>query len=145
MTASQPPPVSRVLETALYVADLDRSLRFYRDVVGLSPMLETPRLVALDAGAGSTLLLFKAGATSDDVTDPGGLIPGHEGTGRLHMAFAVDADHLEIWRARFAELGIPLAGEASWTRGGTSLYIRDPDGHAIEFATPGLWPNDGAS
>jgi catechol 2,3-dioxygenase-like lactoylglutathione lyase family enzyme len=29
----------------------------------------------------------------------------------------------------------------SWRRGGTSLYFRDPDGHSVEVATPGLWPN----
>ena len=28
-----------------------------------------------------------------------------------------------------------------WLRGGTSLYFRDPDGHSLEVATPGLWPN----
>lgn len=137
------PPVRGILETALYVADLPRSAAFYRDVVGLVPMLETPRLVAMDAGSGGTLLLFKAGATSDDLVEASGVIPGHEGAGRLHMAFAIAADRLDDWRAHLAVHGVPLAGEARWSRGGVSLYIRDPDGHAIEFATPGLWPNDG--
>jgi len=26
-----------------------------------------------------------------------------------------------------------------WPRGGTSLYFRDPAGHLVELATPGLW------
>ncbi|WP_181702234.1 VOC family protein [Chthonobacter albigriseus] len=142
--AAQRPRVANILETALYVADLERSARFYRDVIGLLPMLETPRLVAMDAGAGGTLLLFQAGATSDDLVESSGTIPGHEGAGRLHMAFAICAEDLDPWRAHLAAHGIPLAGEARWSRGGTSLYIRDPDGHAIEFATPGLWPNDGS-
>lgn len=131
-----------IKETALYCADLARSAAFYRDVVGLVPMLETPRLVAMDAGRAGTLLLFQAGATSDDLADGSGLIPGHEGAGRLHMAFAVAADDLDRWRAHLAACGVALAGEARWKAGGTSLYVRDPDGHAIEFATPGLWPNE---
>lgn len=138
---SEAPTVSRILETALYVEDLERSARFYTEVIGLAVMLSTPRLVALDAGGGGALLLFKQGATSEDLHDAGGVIPGHEGTGRLHMAFAIAEADYERWLARFAEQGIPIAGETRWTRGGRSLYVRDPDGHAIEFATPGLWPN----
>ena len=26
-------------------------------------------------------------------------------------------------------------------RGGSSLYVRDPDGRSVELATPGIWPN----
>jgi catechol 2,3-dioxygenase-like lactoylglutathione lyase family enzyme len=26
-----------------------------------------------------------------------------------------------------------------WPRGGRSVYFRDPDGHSVELATPGLW------
>lgn len=136
------PPTRGIKETALYCADLARSADFYRDVVGLPVMLITRRLVALDAGRNGTLLLFQAGATSEDLQDADGLIPGHEGSGRLHMAFAIDRADLDAWRSHLADRAISLAGEATWSRGGTSLYIRDPDGHAIEFATPGLWVND---
>lgn len=136
------PKLHGIKETALYCGDLARSTAFYRDILGLTVMLETPRLVALDAGRNGTLLLFQAGATSQDLKDDTGLIPGHEGSGRLHMAFAVASEDLAAWRRHLAETGVPLAGEARWRAGGTSLYVRDPDGHAIEFATPGLWPND---
>jgi catechol 2,3-dioxygenase-like lactoylglutathione lyase family enzyme len=40
-------------------------------------------------------------------------------------------------------LGIAIESRITWARGGTSLYFRDPDGHSLEVATPGLWPNDG--
>lgn len=139
---SAPPKTRGILETALYVADLDRARRFYEAAAGLTAMLVSPRLVAMDAGARGVLLLFKAGATSDDFVDAGGVIPGHEGTGRLHMAFSIAAADYDAWKAHFAALGLPLAGEVSWPRGGRSLYLRDPDGHAVEFCTPGLWPND---
>jgi catechol 2,3-dioxygenase-like lactoylglutathione lyase family enzyme len=139
--ARTPPPVGGLLETALYVADLDISVAFYRDVIGLRVMLHNPRMAAFDAGQGGVLLLFRQGATSEDVTDRNGTVPGHEGTGRLHMAFAIAAADLDAWRAHLAARGLALAGEVHWARGGVSLYVRDPDGHAIEFATPGLWPN----
>jgi catechol 2,3-dioxygenase-like lactoylglutathione lyase family enzyme len=133
------PRIDGLLETSLYVADLDRTAAFYERVLGLGVMLRSPRLVALDAGRQGVLLLFLAGATSADVVEAGGTIPGHEGTGRLHMAFAVQ--DLDAWRARLAEAGVALTGEMAWPRGGTSLYFSDPDGHVIELATPGLWPN----
>ncbi|OWJ67228.1 VOC family protein [Inquilinus limosus] len=139
MTAA--PRIDGLLETALYVADLDRSAAFYEQVLGLPVMLRSPRLVALDAGRQGVLLLFLAGATSEDVVDAPGTIPGHEGTGRLHMAFAVPAGSLDAWRQRLAEAGVALTGEMGWSRGGASLYFSDPDGHVIELATPGLWPN----
>jgi catechol 2,3-dioxygenase-like lactoylglutathione lyase family enzyme len=139
MTAA--PRISGLLETSLYVADLERAAAFYEGVLGLRVMLRSPRLVALDAGRQGVLLLFLAGATSADVVEAGGTIPGHEGVGRLHMAFAVPAEDLESWRTRLAAAGVALTGEMAWARGGVSLYIADPDGHVVELATPGLWPN----
>lgn len=139
MTAA--PRIDGLLETSLYVADLDRAAAFYERVLGLHAMLRSPRLVALDAGRQGVLLLFLAGATSEDLVEAAGTIPGHEGTGRLHMAFAVPAGDLDAWRARLGEAGVGLTGEMAWPRGGTSLYFSDPDGHVIELATPGLWPN----
>jgi catechol 2,3-dioxygenase-like lactoylglutathione lyase family enzyme len=53
----------RVLETALYVDDLKRAVAFYRDVMGMRPMGEPPRLVPMDAGGGTVLLLFERGST----------------------------------------------------------------------------------
>ena len=139
--ATGAPRIDGLLETSLYVADLDRAAAFYEQVLGLRVMLRSPRLVALDAGRQGVLLLFLAGATSEDVVEAAGTIPGHEGTGRLHMAFAVPAENLDAWRARLAGAGVALTGEMAWPRGGTSLYFSDPDGHVIELATPGLWPN----
>ena len=82
------PRVRRVLETALDCDDLPRSASFYRSLLGVTPMLDTERLVAIDAGEGTVLLLFQKGAASS-VTLPGGLIPAHDSGGSGHFAFAV--------------------------------------------------------
>jgi catechol 2,3-dioxygenase-like lactoylglutathione lyase family enzyme len=60
-------------------------------------------------------------------------------TGPLHVAFAVAADDLALWEARLGERGVAIEGRTDWPRGGKSIYFRDPDGHLLELATPGLW------
>jgi catechol 2,3-dioxygenase-like lactoylglutathione lyase family enzyme len=132
--------VRRVLETALDCDDLPRSAVFYKDLLGIVPMLETERLVAIDAGQGTVLLLFQKGAASS-IELPGGLVPGHEAGGAGHFAFAIDADALAAWEARLGELRIPIESRVTWERGGVSLYFRDPDQRLVELATPGLWPS----
>lgn len=134
-----PPPIGGVLETALYVDDIARSATFFRDVIGLVPMFESERLVAFDAGRASVLLVFARGQSTADVATPGGAIPGHDGAGALHMAFAIDADRYDDWRAHLAAAGIAIRSEVTWPAGGRSLYFADPDGHVLELATPGLW------
>ena len=135
------PPIRRVLETALYVDDMARAVAFWRDVMGLRIMGGNDRLTPIDAGAGSVLLLFRRGATLDGVAWPDGFIPPHDGTGPAHVAFAIDEDAYDAWRTRFAALGMAVEAENRWSRGGRSLYVRDPDGHSVELATPGLWEN----
>ena len=49
------------------------------------------------------------------------------------------ADELAEWEARLAAHGIAIEGRTKWSRGGESIYFRDPDGHLLELATPGLW------
>jgi len=136
-----PPAIDGVLETALYVADLDRSVAFFADDLGRPLLLRNTRMAAFDAGRRSVLLLFAQGRSAESMTVPGGVIPGHDGAGRLHMAFAIaDADYA-AWRAHLGGRGIAITGEVEWPGGGRSLYFDDPDGHVLELATPGLWPN----
>jgi catechol 2,3-dioxygenase-like lactoylglutathione lyase family enzyme len=56
-----------------------------------------------------------------------------------HLAFAVAADALDAWRRHLEGSGVPVESTVGWPRGGTSLYVRDPDGHSVELVTPGLW------
>jgi catechol 2,3-dioxygenase-like lactoylglutathione lyase family enzyme len=134
------PKLDRVLETCLYVDDLDRASRFYEQVLQL-PRIggDENRFRAYDVGGQSVLLLFRRGATLETVRLPGGTIPPHDGHGPAHLAFAVKSKEMTVWEARLGEQGVAVEGETLWPRGGHSIYVRDPDGHLVEFATPGLW------
>jgi catechol 2,3-dioxygenase-like lactoylglutathione lyase family enzyme len=132
------PKLDRVLETALYVDDLDRAAAFYAELFDLSFLYADERLRAFAVGAG-VLLLFRRGASLQTMTMPGGTIPPHDGSGPLHVAFAIAADELVPWEERLRDRGIPVEGRTEWQRGGRSIYFRDPDGHLLELATPGLW------
>jgi catechol 2,3-dioxygenase-like lactoylglutathione lyase family enzyme len=103
-------------------------------------MLSGDRLVALDAGDQTVLLLFQQG-NSGPLDTPGGPVPGHDGTGPVHLAFAIDAADVPAWDARLTELGVTVESRVRWDRGGISLYFRDPDNRSVELATPGIWPS----
>ncbi|MBZ6076050.1 VOC family protein [Microvirga puerhi] len=133
------PQLNGVLETALYVEDVPRARRFYETVLELKPLFSDQRLCAFDVAGKGILLLFQRGSTTETIILPGGTIPPHDAAGQQHIAFAVTADELEAWGRRLAKLGVAIEGRTVWTRGGQSIYFRDPDGHLLELATPGLW------
>lgn len=134
------PRLAAVLETALYAADLPKTRRFYEEVLGLAPMFADERLAAYAVGA-SVLLLFQRGTTKQPVRLPGGCIPPHGAQGCQHLALAIAAEELEPWVVQLEADGVPIEERTQWPRGAVSLYFRDPDGHLLELATPGLWPN----
>jgi catechol 2,3-dioxygenase-like lactoylglutathione lyase family enzyme len=126
------PPLDGLLETALYVDDPVRSATFYRKLFSFEIIVESERLIAMAMPGRQVLLLFKKGLSS---TLP---VP-HDGKGQTHLAWAIPADSLTDWERRLAELALPILERTEWPRGGTSLYFRDPDGHLLELATPGVW------
>jgi catechol 2,3-dioxygenase-like lactoylglutathione lyase family enzyme len=133
------PKLSGVIETALYVDDLEQARLFYEDRLGLSRLTGDARFLAFDVGGRSVLLLFRRGATLETVHLPGGTIPPHDGSGPIHVAFSVAADDLAAWEARLGEQGVAIEGRTDWPRGGRSIYFRDPDNHLLELVTPGVW------
>jgi catechol 2,3-dioxygenase-like lactoylglutathione lyase family enzyme len=139
----KPPALTGVVESILYVDDLPRATAFYRDVLGLPPLTGEPtRFQALAAGPGQVLLLFRRGATLEPLTLLGvGTIPPHDGAGPHHIGLGIPAAAYESWREHLRASGVEIESETTWARGGRSLYFRDPDGHAVELVTPGIWPN----
>jgi catechol 2,3-dioxygenase-like lactoylglutathione lyase family enzyme len=141
------PKLNRILETALYVDDLERARQFYSRALELEPMFESSTLSAYDVNGQSVLLIFKRGASlekqvfSGTPDSPQGEIPPHDGAGPLHMCFAIAADQLSAWEARLSEHNVEIEGRTRWPRGGESIYFRDPDHHLLELITPGSWPS----
>jgi catechol 2,3-dioxygenase-like lactoylglutathione lyase family enzyme len=131
--------LNRIIETALYVEDLERAARFYESTLGLEPLLKTETPYAYDVGGGSVLLVFKRDASRQTQILPGGSIPPHDGSGPIHVCFAVGTDELPRWEARLEAHGVQIEGRTTWGRGGKSIYFRDPEGHLLELMTPGTW------
>ena len=134
------PEIHGIVETALYVADLDRAERFYERVLGMRRIYwEEGRLHALAISAGHVLLLFRISASTRSTESPGGRIPPHDGHGQLHVAFGVTLEDVPAWRTRLNAEGVEIESEVDTPLGGKSLYFRDPDHHCIELVTPGTW------
>jgi catechol 2,3-dioxygenase-like lactoylglutathione lyase family enzyme len=132
------PSISGVLETSLYVADLQRSADFYERIFGFKVLTFDDRLCAFNVAGRQVLLLFRKGKT-EAISTSGGLIPAHEGQGQLHMAFAIGANEVAPWKEWLSSHDVTVESEVTWPRGGASLYFRDPDGHLIELVAPGIW------
>lgn len=136
------PRTSGVLETSLYVEDLDRAQAFYQRLFGFETFVQDERMRAFGVPGSQVLLLFKRGSTDTAAPAPGGsFIPGHHGNGPLHVCFAIPFGECAAWERHLTGAGVAIESTVHWPRGGTSLYFRDPDGNSIEVATPGLWPN----
>jgi catechol 2,3-dioxygenase-like lactoylglutathione lyase family enzyme len=141
MKARAKPRIRSIVETCLHVKDVERSARFYEHLFGFKRMTGDSRFCAFNVAKGCVFLLFRQGGTLDPVNLSGGVIPPHDGSGRLHLAFSIDAEDLDDWRKRLQKNGIEIESEVHWEKGGHSLYFRDPDQHLIELATPCIWPN----
>ncbi|RMF69171.1 MAG: glyoxalase/bleomycin resistance/extradiol dioxygenase family protein, partial [Calditrichaeota bacterium] len=125
----------RILETALYVADIDTAEQFYRELFGLVPYSkDPPRHLFFKVGDGM-LLLF-----NPEESRKAGTVPSHGAVGEGHVAFSITHAQLEFWRNRLGQLGIAIEQEHTWPSGGHSIYFRDPFGNSLELATPDTWP-----
>ena len=133
------PTVAGILETSLYVEDISRSVSFYRAVFEFPVVLSAKRLTTLRVSDRDVLILFKRGASINSATAGEPMISGHDAVGEIHVAFAIAAADLDLWRTRLARHDIAIESEADWDGGSHSLYFRDPDRNLLEVVTPGIW------
>ncbi len=131
---------SAILESALYVCDLDAAERFYVEVMGLERIAKVEeRHVFFRCGQG-VLLLFYAEATRQ-APKPGARlpVPPHGTSGQGHLCFAGTAAEIEDWKVRLEGQGIAIEADFEWPNGGRSIYFRDPSGNSLEIAEPKIW------
>lgn len=133
--------IQGVVETAISVADIEASARFYEGLFGFERMVNDPRICAMNVAPGHVFLIFKRGGSVDPVQLPGGLVPGHDAHGTHHFAFSIAPEDFDSWCERLKDKGVEIESIVTWPLGGRSIYFRDPDHHAVELATPGIWKN----
>ena len=128
--------VTRVLETCLYVEDLDKAEDFYTQVLGLDCIAKVEgRHVFFRFGPG-VLLLFNPEATA---IDNGEGIHSQSAVGAGHVAFHMRDDEIDAWRSHLQGRGVAIELEYTWPNGGYSIYFRDPHGNSLELVTPKTW------
>ncbi len=124
-------PDTRLGPVHLTVADLDRSLAYYRSQIGLSQIEPAPpppdgRARSATLGVGDRALLVL-------VESPGAPAPALGSTGLYHFALLVpERADLARWLAHAARERVPMVG-ASDHFVSEALYLSDPDGHGIEI------------
>lgn len=134
-----PPPfrTSGIDHVVLRVADLERSIAFYRDVLGcaIERRLDELGLVQLRAGRSLIDLVDVEAPLGRD----GGAAPGAGGRNVDHVAIAIDRfDEVEL--RKHLALHAVEADETRRLYGadgfGPSIYLRDPDDNRIELKGP---------
>ena len=128
----------------LYVRDLERSRRFYRDVLGWHEItddvpLNLPAAAFTSGRTHHELLLIEVGPGAQP-------IPSGRRVGMYHFGLKIGEgdDDLREAVTRLREAGVPLNGASDHTVT-HSLYIEDPDGNEIELyidVQPERWRDD---
>lgn len=119
--------VRKLLHTRYRVADLEKTVAFYREVLGLEEVKrhESPR--------GSKLVFLKAPESDEEIEicqfDESG--PVELGNDITHLAFEVD--DLEAFAKHAEAKGCPLSDGPTKSRSGTFAFIDAPEGYEIEL------------
>lgn len=122
----------KLLHTRYRVADLEKTVAFYKDVLGLKEVRRHT------SGRGSQLVFLKAPESEEEIElckfDQSG--PVVVGPDLTHLAFEVD--DLEKFAREAAAKGYPLSDGPHQTSGGSKIaFIDAPEGYEIELIQRG--------
>jgi lactoylglutathione lyase len=123
--------VKKLLHTRYRVADLDKTITFYRDVLGLEEVRRST------SGRGSQLVFFKAPQSEELIEickyDASG--PVTIGPDLTHLAFEVD--DMNAFARHAASLGYLLSdGPHTTSSGSVIAFIDAPEGYEVELIQP---------
>jgi catechol 2,3-dioxygenase-like lactoylglutathione lyase family enzyme len=129
---TQPPPVTRIAELVLEVADMEASRAFYRDLLGFEETLYG------EGREGRYWYLIGDTARLGLWTPQTG-IAGGRGGAHVHFAFSISETDLDVLHERLLAAGAETEGPIQLGPG-RAIYVTDPDGNAVEF-----WSQDMAA
>ena len=110
--------ITKIVETSLYVHDLETSERFYTDVLKLRVHSRTPgRDVFLKAGKNMLLLFNPVFLREEAVREGKNAIPQVYEHGRTHIAFEIERGSLDDWARRLEEKGVRITHRETWETG----------------------------
>ena len=115
-----------VLHFTIPVKDLDRSEKFYKEILGMQRVRRNNHMVFMQAGDDNFVLTF-----SENPIDP-----NREDKHDIHSAFRVTPEEYDRAKKFLADKGIPIIKEEDRRKGtfqGRSAYFHDPDRNVIEI------------
>ena len=131
--------IEGILETALYVDDLDEAEAFYGTTLGLVKITrQSDRHIFFRCGPG-VLLVFNREETVKPAPAGALPVPSHGTVGSGHACFRVAEEKLDAMAQSLRAAGVPIEADFLWPNGARSIYFRDPAGNSLECAEPGLW------
>lgn len=124
--------IKKLLHTRYRVQDLEKTVAFYRDVLGLEEVRRQT------SGRGSQLVFFKAPGSDEEIEickfDESG--PVQVGPDLTHLAFEVE--NIEDFAKKTAAKGYPLSDGPHEMGGGRAIaFIDAPEGYEIELIQRG--------
>ena len=122
--------VKKLLHTRYRVQDLEKTVAFYRDVLGLQEIRRHT------SGRGSQLVFLKAPGSDEEIElckfDGSG--PVNVGTDITHLAFEVD--DMDVFAKAAAAKGYPLSDGPHQGSSSVIAFIDAPEGYEVELIQP---------